>query len=249
VSRSPYFLGPYYASFKDRPVCKDFVTILRTGRPASWAAHGGRDWLGAMLDPAFARQFTAAMDCRGVYLGQVAARAVDLARHHGLLDIAGGSGVYACAFADRHPHLRATVLERPPVDEVARRAIAERGFSARVGVAAGDMIAGPLPGGFDVHLLSNVLHDFDLPTVDVILRHSFDALEPGGLVVVHDAHLDDDKAGPLAVAAYSVLLMHACEGRCYSRREMFGRLEAAGFRDPGSVATAAGRSLITAVRP
>ena len=88
-----------------------------------------------MLDPAFAAGFTAAMDSRGLYLGRPPRDAVDLSDRRALLDIAGGSGIYACAFVDRHPHLSATVFERPPVDAVARRAIAARGFADRVRVA------------------------------------------------------------------------------------------------------------------
>jgi hypothetical protein len=65
-------------------------------------------------------------------------------------------------------------------------------------------------------------------------------------LVVHDAHLDDDKTGPLPVAAYSVMLMHGTEGRCYSRAEMFARTAAAGFVDQRFVETAGDRSLVTA---
>ncbi len=45
VRDSPFFLGPYYASFKDRPVVRDFAEVLRTGRPSNWASAPGRqDW-------------------------------------------------------------------------------------------------------------------------------------------------------------------------------------------------------------
>ena len=156
VKSSPWFLGPYYGALKDRPVCRDYVEILRTGRPANWGgAKDGKDWHQSMEDPAFADSFTAAMDCRGVYLGAAAARALDTRGWTQLLDVAGGSGIYACAIVARHPHLRATVLEKPPVDAVARRAIGRRGLSAKVDVVAGDMLAGEFPGGFDAHLLSN----------------------------------------------------------------------------------------------
>ena len=75
VKSSPWFLGPYYAALKDRPVCKDYVTVLRTGRTANWGSFKDeRDWAKAMEDEAFANQFTAAMDCRGVYLGPAVAR-------------------------------------------------------------------------------------------------------------------------------------------------------------------------------
>lgn len=247
---SPYSLAAYYASFKDRPVCRDLAEVLRTGLPAGFASGvQAKAWETAMLEPAFADAFTAAMDSRGLFLGPAAARALDLRRHRALLDIAGGSGIYACAFVDRHPHLTATVFERPPVDAVAARAIATRGFSDVVRVAAGDMLRDPLPQGHDVHLLSNVVHDWDVPAVDAILRASFAALAPGGLLVIHDAHLDDDKAGPLPVAAYSVMLMHGTEGRCYSRAEIFERTAAAGFVDQAFVETAGDRSLVTARRP
>ena len=35
VKTSPWFLGPYFASLKDRPVCKDYMTMLRTERTAN----------------------------------------------------------------------------------------------------------------------------------------------------------------------------------------------------------------------
>src|SRR6266511_2794626 len=61
VKSSPWFLGPYYASLKDRPVCKDYVTVLRTGRTANWGSFKEeKDWAKAMEDEAFAGQFTAA---------------------------------------------------------------------------------------------------------------------------------------------------------------------------------------------
>ena len=141
------------------------------------------------------------------------------------------------------------MYEKPPVDGVARRAIAERGFAERVDVIAGDMLAAPLPRGYDVHLVSNVIHDWDLPRVRAILARSFEALEPGGLILIHDAHLDADKRGPLAVAAYSVMLMHATEGRCYSTAEMDACLREAGFGPSTVIPTAADRSLISAAKP
>ena len=72
---SPWFLGPYYASLKDRPVCKDLLNVLRTGRTANWGSEKDKqDWHKSMETEEFATQFTAAMDCRGVYLAQAAAK-------------------------------------------------------------------------------------------------------------------------------------------------------------------------------
>ena len=105
--RSPWYLAPYFGALKERPFVQDFARVLRTGQPANWGgARSGQDWHVAMQDEAFARRFTAAMDCRGLYLGEALARAVDLSTHRRVLDIGGGSGIYACALAARHPHLR-----------------------------------------------------------------------------------------------------------------------------------------------
>jgi hypothetical protein len=111
------------------------------------------------------------------------------------------------------------------------------------------MLSGPLPAGADVHLYSNVLHDWDEPVVRQLLAKSFTALDAGGLIMIHDAFLNAAKNGPLHVAEYSVLLMHSSEGRCYSVAEMQRYLTDAGFRDVEYVATAAARGLMTATRP
>jgi hypothetical protein len=249
VKGSPWFLGPYYPSVDDRPVSAGLLEVLRTGRPANWASRKqGEDWHKAMESEAFASAFTAAMDCRGAYLAPSVARAVDLRGHTHLLDIAGGSGVYACGLAAHFPHLRATVLEKPPVDGIARRAIATRGLSDAVSVVTGDMLSGPLPATADVHLFSNVLHDWDEPVVRDLVRKSFAALPARGLIIVHGAHLNAAKDGPLHVAEYSVLLMHASEGRCYSVAEMHGYLRQAGFGELTWTPGAAGRSIITGTK-
>jgi predicted O-methyltransferase YrrM len=248
VKGSPWYLGPYFESLKDRPVALDLLKVLRTGKPANWGTQQ-KDWHKSMETEEFATQFTAAMDCRGVYLAQAVAKSVDLSKHRHLLDIAGGSGIYSCSFVAHWPHLAATVLEKPPVDAIAARAIAKRGCTEKVNVVAADMLNDALPPVADIHLYSNVLHDWDEPVVRQLLHKSFAALSPGGLVLVHDAYLNVAKNGPLHVAEYSVLLMHSSEGRCYSVAEMESYLSDAGFIDMNYVAGAAARGTVTARKP
>ena len=249
VKTSPWFMGPYYAALKDRPVCKDYVTVLRTGKPANWGSlKDEKDWTKAMQDDAFAQSFTAAMDCRGIYLGQTMAKLLDLRGRTRLLDVAGGSGIYACCIVARHPHLKAAVLEKPPVHQLAASAIAQRGFTERVSAQAGDMFAEEFPSGFDVHLLSNVLHDWEEPDVKKLLAKSFRALPSGGLLIIHDMHINDTKSGPLPVAEYSALLMHSTWGKCYSLAEIRSYFEQIGFHDMKFTPTAADRSIVTATK-
>jgi hypothetical protein len=247
VSSSPFFIGPYYASMQERPVCRDIVAVLRTGKPANWASlREEKDWARAMESEAFAGKFTAAMDSRGGCLGPALARKLDCSRHHHLLDIAGGSGIYACVLAAHNPHLRASVLEKAPVDRIARQSVAARGFGGRVEVVTGDMFADPFPPLCDLHLFSNDLHDWDEDRVKLLVAKSHAALPPGGMIIIHEAFINADKTGPLPVAEYSALLMTITEGKCYSETEMADFLAEAGFAEFRHAPTAADRGVITA---
>jgi 3-hydroxy-5-methyl-1-naphthoate 3-O-methyltransferase len=249
VASSPWFVGPYFPKPADRPVARELIEVLRSGQPANFAGRTSEaDWHRAMETESVAEEFTAAMDCRGVVLAQALSTGIDFGGRRRLLDIAGGSGVYACSLAAHVPGLEAAVLEKAPVDRIATKSIAKRGFAGRVRVVQADMLRDPLPGGYDVHLFSNVLHDWDEPIVRQLLRASADALGPGGLLIVHDAFLNPEKTGPLRIAGYSVLLMHVTQGRCYSVAEMTDWLRAAGFEAPTAVPSAAGRSALVARR-
>lgn len=249
---SPWDLTPYYGSLRDRPVVQDFVRVLKTGRPAHWAGldEASDDWHGSMLSEDFARTFTAAMDCRGVFLGKKLADTVaeELADARRLLDVGGGSGVYACALAANAPQLEAVVFEQAPVDEIARGKIAERALADRVRVETGDMFSDPWPVDCDVHLFSNVMHDWGKREIHDLLRRSQETLAPGGTVLVHEAFLDPDKRGPLPVAEYSCILAHSTQGRCYAWSEMEEFLAEAGFRSLGYRPTGGGRGVVVATR-
>jgi len=246
---SRWNLAPYFSSMKDRQPTLDMLQVLKTGKPANFGSFDPQAWAQAMQRPDFAAQFTAAMDCRGILLGPALAKALDLSQHTALLDIAGGSGIYACALAAKNPHLRTTVLERPPVDRIATECIAKQGCTDRVSVHAGDIFADPLPTGFDVHLWSNVLHDWDEPDVRRLLAKSDASLPRGGLIIIHDAFINAEKTGPLHVAEYSALLMNITEGKCYSIGEYRTFLSELGFDWLEHKPTAVGRGFIVARKP
>ncbi|EDY15927.1 O-methyltransferase family 2 [Chthoniobacter flavus Ellin428] len=246
VKGSPWDLTPYYTSMKDRPQTLDMLKVLRTGKPANWGSYDPQAWAQAMEREDFAGPFTAAMDCRGVVLGPAMAKKLDLSENKALLDVAGGSGIYSCAMVAKHPHLRASVFEKKPVDRIARESIAKRGYSEKVSVTTGDMFADDWPTGFDVHLISNVLHDWDEEPVRKLLAKSYAALPKGGSLIVHDMHINAEKTGPLHAAEYSALLMNITEGKCYSVGEMRAYLGELGFEWTDFQPTAVGRSFILA---
>ncbi len=248
VSSSMWNLAPYYNSLHDRPIARDFVEVLKTGKPAGWSGDKAAfDWHKAMEQEDFARRFTAAMDCRGIYFAQALAKAIDLTGRTRILDIGGGSGIYACSIVAHHAHMAGVVMDQAPVDRICTQLIAERGCADRVSVAVGNMFEG-LPQGCDVHLFSNVLHDWDFAEAAALLARSHEALPAGGLLIIHDAFINADKTGPLHVAEYSALLMHSTQGKCYSTAEYAALADAAGFEPGAYHDTVAARGYMTAVR-
>lgn len=253
LAGSPRNLDPYYKSLKDRPGVHDLLYFLRTGYSRTWeeaqSADGKAAWTELMERPDFAEFYTAGMDSRGSVLGPALAEVLPCANHARLLDIAGGSGIYAAHVIERHPHLVAAVTERPPVDEVTRHHVRKRGLSDRIEVIGGDMFVDPFPEGYDIHLYSHILHDWGLDKGRQLVRKSFESLAPGGMIAIYSAHLNEEKTGPAAVAEYSVLMSYLYEGRCYSVAEMRELLEEAGFQGLSLAETVGARSLITARKP
>jgi predicted O-methyltransferase YrrM len=247
LKESAFDLTSYVTSLKDRPACADIYGVLHTGKTANWAtAKDSKDWAAAMEDDAFAASFTAGMNSRGAYLAAGVVKALDLTNYKKVLDIGGASGIYTAALLNAFPHLLGTVFEKPPVDKVAEYSLKKFGMSKRSTVVAGDVFRDALPRGYDVHFISHVLHDWDVPECRTILKNSFEHLSPGGIIVLHDTHINKTKTGPVDIAEYSVLLMVLSEGKIYSVGEMKDLLEEAGFSNVEQKPTILNRSIITA---
>ena len=249
VTGSPFNARAYYASMADKPGVADFLKVLQTGRPANWPGQEGEgDWHAAMQTNEFAEAFTAAMDCRGRILGPALSTAIEGSLLGQLLDIGGGSGVYSIAIAEAYPSLQATILEAPLVDVIAGRTIHAAGLDHRIDVMTADLFEDTWPTGYDTHLFSNVLHDWDEPECRRLLEQSVASLTADGRIIIHDMLLNDDKSGPLWAAEYSVLLTTVTRGRLYSAAEIGHWLAELGFRITHQAPTALGRSVLTATK-
>jgi hypothetical protein len=245
----PDDLRLYFGMARERPGCLELVDVLRTGDPAPFgSARRGQQWLTRMASTPFANQFSAGMDARGRFLAPYAAEALAGVDYRGVLDVGGSTGAYSCALVDARAGSTATVLELPTVVDLSRTLVHARGFGDRVEVVAGDMFE-PLPTGYDLHFYSHVLHDWDAASIHRLAANSYAALPPGGWLVDHDVHINDDKTGPLAAAAFSIWMMHVTRGKCWSRPELARIFGAVGFTDITDHPTTAGCTAIVARKP
>ncbi len=168
-----------------------------------------------------------------------------------VIDVGGGHGAYSLALAERHPLLTATIFELPQVVPVAREIVAMRGLQERVSVQEGDFQTDPLGSGYDLALVFGVLNG-EAPDGRLALFHKVHAaLKPGGRIVIRDAVLQPDRAGPPDAALFALQMLLATDsGGLDTQDDWEGWLHQAGFSVPvvipvpgmpGTFLTVAGR--------
>jgi SAM-dependent methyltransferase len=147
-----------------------------------------------------------------------------------LLDVGGGFGSFAIACCRRFPQLRATIVEHPRVIIFTSRAVKKAKMAKRVQVLALDVVKDPLPRGFDLVLVSNVLHGQGVRESRALLRSVYRCLNQGGRIILRDVLMNRAGTDPDWGALFSVALyLHTPNGRCYALDEVRGWLRAAGF--------------------
>jgi hypothetical protein len=101
----------------------------------------------------------------------------------------------------------------------------------------------------DAILLSNVLHDWDVPECRKLVDRCAAALPSGGQLLIHDVFLNDDLDGPLPIALYSAALFVETEGRAYSAAEYRAWTTAAGLNHASQHPTLVNCGVLIARKP
>jgi SAM-dependent methyltransferase len=169
-----------------------------------------------------------------------------------VLDVGGGHGGYSIALAQRYPRLTAKVFELPRVVPVTQEIVAQADVAERVSVQAGDFQRDDLGSGYDVVLLFGVLNGEPPEGRPALIAKAFAALKPGGRVVLRDAVLDDDRAGPPEAAIFALQMLLATDGGGLNTCDEWTRwLIEAGFAPPQSISLPVwiGSELIVADKP
>ncbi len=181
-------------------------------------------------DPARTERLLQALDEDGRKLAPYLINRLPLSRAKRLLDVGGGLGTLAIACCRRYPKLRATILEHSNVAPLAVRAVEKSRLKDRAEVIALDALKDPWPVGFDVVLLSNILHGQEARDSRALIVAAYNCLNPGGRLIVRDVLLGFDRTTSAWGALFSVaLLVQTPGGRCYSLREVREWLRQAGF--------------------
>jgi cyclopropane fatty-acyl-phospholipid synthase-like methyltransferase len=174
--------------------------------------------------------FIAAMHARAVPQAKAVVTSLPLAGVNRVLDVGGGSGAYAMAFARAKPGLRATVLDLPQVAPLTRDYVRKAGLSRLVDVRVGDYDKDTFPGGYDLVFLSAIIHSCSPAEVRKLFQKCARALNPGGLIVVQEFVVDEGRISPAFSVFFALnMLVGTPGGDAYTESEIRSWLAGAGF--------------------
>jgi len=149
-----------------------------------------------------------------------------------VLDLAAGHGLFGIMVAKKNPKARVVALDWPSVLTVAHENAMKFGVSERHALLAGNALEVSFGEGYDVALVTNLLHHWDRTTIHFFLRKVREALVPGGRVVIVEFAPNDDRVTPPPSASF-VLNMFANTpgGDAYTVSEHMEMLRTVGFSD------------------
>jgi predicted O-methyltransferase YrrM len=208
----------------------DLTEALQTGAPQNETKRTGQPMFTELYtDPSKLEQFMNAMT--GASLGGFHALAdkFDFAPYQTVCDLGGATGQLSLILAARHPHLRCTTLDLPPVEPLAQKAIDAAGLNDRVTTHTGDFLVDPLPQA-DVIVMSMILHDHNLDRKRHLIQAAYDALTPGGALISVEAFIDDARRTETFALLMSLnMLIEFGDGAGFTGSDYTGWCIEAGF--------------------
>ncbi len=227
--RSPAYLGgmtEFISTPELADAFKNFAGIVRKGGTLN--TEGGTV---SPENPIWVK-FARAMAPMMAMPAQMLAKMIDSKADSKLrvLDIAAGHGLYGIEFAKNNPRAEVVALDWAPVLEVAKENAKNAGVSDRYSTLAGSAFDVDYGTGYDLVLLTNFLHHFDIPTNETLLRKVYASLNEGGRVATVEFVPNDDRISPPDAAAFSVMMLGGTSGGdAYTFAEFEKMFSNAGF--------------------
>ncbi len=190
---SPRYIGGILVMLNARlfKFWNDLPEALRTGRPQNEIKHGQKGMFEELYsDLPRLEQFMGAMTGLSRINFEALAEKFDFSKFQTLCDVGGATGLLSIEVAKKHPHLKCISFDLPPVESIAKKHIAAAGLAHRIESVSGDFFKDTLPKA-DIITMGMILHDWNLEKKMHLIRSAYEALPPGGAVVVIEALIDD----------------------------------------------------------
>jgi len=179
------------------------------------------DWLEA---------FIAAMHQRALRQAPVVVKLLDLKGVNRVLDVGGARESFHGVVRAKEG-IRSVVFDLPNVVRLTKGYVEAEHLTDLISTAEGDYTVDRFGDGFDLVFLSAIIHSNSRQANKLLFAKAFDALNPGGRLVVLDYIMNDERTSPAAGAFFSLnMLVGTREGDTYTESEVQSWMREAGFK-------------------
>jgi len=220
---SPQYLTGMLHSASIWETWSTMTKVIRTGKSQ-------RHTIQSRKSNEFSEAFIGAMNERASFQAKNVLDKLDLKGVKHFLDIGGGSGAYSIDFVKRNPDNHATIFDLPHIIPITKKYIKKEGLTKKIGFICGDYNTDSLGNGYDLAFLSAVIHINSFEQNQKLVKKCFEALNPGGMIVIQDHVMDDDRTSPFGGALFALNMLVATDkGDTYTENEIKEWLKKAGF--------------------
>jgi SAM-dependent methyltransferase len=189
--------------------------------------------------------FIAAMHERASAQADETIKWLDLTEVYRTLDIGGGSGAYSIALVRAKKDIRATVFDLADVIPLTRTYVKKSGVASQIDFIEGDFNRDDFGFGYDLILLSAIIHMNSLQKNLNLFKKAVKAINPGGQLVIQDYFMSEDRIRPAPGAFFALNMLVGTEaGDTYTEREVRRLMKEAGFSKIAKIKTPFAPSLM-----
>jgi hypothetical protein len=211
------------------PAWERLTEALLTGKPQVPGSEDGA-FVRMLEDPAQREPYLTMMDSANGLVAPHLIEQFEWAAHHRVVDVGGCRGNLVAQLLRAYPHLSARVFDLPPMARPFAEHTAKLGVTDRAEFQGGDFFADTLPEG-DVVMLGHVLHNWSPEQRELLVRKAYQAVAPGGALLVYDAMLTEEPTD-LARTLVSINMLLVTQGGSeYTPQECRAWFASAGCTD------------------
>jgi O-methyltransferase len=165
-----------------------------------------------------------------------------------VIDVGTAEGCLPVEIARVHDHIRGGGFDLPQIRPHFENYVRKYSLGERLSFYPGDFLSAPLPNA-DVLVMGRVLHNWDLPTKKMLLASAYEALPRGGVLIVYERLIDDDRqANSAGLLASLHMLIVTAGGFDFTAADCIGWMQEAGFEQTRVEPLALGLSMIVATK-
>ena len=176
-----------------------------------------------------ARTYSELMGISQYIVAEETLNLVNLNAFKSLLDVGGGNGTFILEVRKRYPNLTLNVFDLPSVIDAAKSKISHLGDKSKIKLIPGNFIEDNLPSGNDIIFLNRVLYDHNDMIVELLIRKIYDALSPGGQLIISEPMAGNEKPTRSGDAYFGFYTLAMTSGKPRSKNEHFKVLKKIGF--------------------